>query len=669
VREALRVVASLAAVPRPSPGKGLGTPARSSTRTIGEPRGRTSEHRRARPIKQQAGINRLTTSRRGQWVLAAARRQLFGLTVRVLHGEGHYEHKRTGSMMQTGRRGLPDPTEHDRGRRTILARTPTRRLARIPSPRPWRGRDARRHQLTALGSCSTRLPAPDGGRQEAKKQCADREYPDMVIACCGGGSTSPASPSRSSPTGSGKERTTCSAAEPSSCPTLTKGVFAYDWATRSAHADDEDYTLGHDFVRPASTPVVCAISDSVLVSTLQGRPWRRRGDPAARDLRAGYCSPDECIIPPESTHANRCTIRERGVARDGEPKTLLFHLSARHFDMARTTATSVASSRTYAYPRGDQGVARASPEGRRAESSLRRAARLTAGRALFFPSSGRVMLPSGVPTCRMQRYRQRRSRLRWLRPLASRRLDRRGGLRQLTRTLRALPGLQEADFEHIHQPIDQYLLRLLDALRAATRASACSRSGRASEAGPVLPTAASASCAWSHHDITGLSDARQPYQQTRWCCSPPRSAAPGRVVNALSGNPALHRELSVAGSAPCRRPTPDHELSTGSARQRVARCCCASCATATSACELFSREDMGRCWHHHRDGERTIAESSPEPARRDQRRTGSCWTSPTCSASPRTERSRCPALRDFNARGRPERLSRSRRPPGPARGL
>jgi tryptophan synthase beta chain len=179
--------------------------------------------------------------------------------------------------------------------------------------------------------------------QEAKAQLEKvDEYPDIVIACCGGGSNFAgiAFPFlRDKLSGSKKLRAI--AVEPAACPTLTKGVFAFDYGDTAKMAPiAKMYTLGHDFVpegihagglryHGASAIVSQLYDDGIIEAVAYGQ--KTVFDAAVMFARA------EGIIPaPESSHAIRAAIDEAEKAREaGEQKVILFNLSGHgYFDMS-----------------------------------------------------------------------------------------------------------------------------------------------------------------------------------------------------------------------------------------------------------------------------------------------------------------------------------------------
>lgn len=176
---------------------------------------------------------------------------------------------------------------------------------------------------------------------EAKKQLEVLdEYPDIVVACCGGGSNFG---------GIGfpfvKDKldginVRLIAVEPTACPTLTKGVFAYDYGdTGKVGPIAKMYTLGHDFV-PAgihagglryhgASPIISQLYHDGIIEA-QAVPQKDIFDAALKFAKT------EGIIPaPESAHAIRGAINEALKCKEsGESKVILFNLSGHgYFDM------------------------------------------------------------------------------------------------------------------------------------------------------------------------------------------------------------------------------------------------------------------------------------------------------------------------------------------------
>ncbi len=293
-----------------------------------------------------AGIRKLTTETgAGQWgsALAFACR-LFGLECEVWMVGSSYDQKPyRRSMMQTW-----GATVH-----------------RSPSELTEAGRSQRDHPTGSLGiaiSEAVEVAAQNAdtnyslgsvlghvllhqtviGQEAIAQMAMAGEEPDVVVACVGGGSNfgGLTIPFLRRVLRDGA-KTRFVAAEPAACPTLTRGVYAYDFGdTVGLTPLMPMYTLGHGFVPPpvhagglryhGDSPLVCALVRSGLV---EARAFRQNEtfEAAVRFARS------EGIIPaPEPAHAIRAVIQEAEAAREaGEPRVILFGLCGHgNFDLA-----------------------------------------------------------------------------------------------------------------------------------------------------------------------------------------------------------------------------------------------------------------------------------------------------------------------------------------------
>jgi len=167
------------------------------------------------------------------------------------------------------------------------------------------------------------------------------EYPDIVIGCCGGGSNfSGISFPFINDKLNGKEIRAI-AVEPSACPTLTKGLFTYDYGdTAKLTPILNMYTLGHDFIPPGihagglryhgDSPLVSQLYNDKIIEAV-AYSQRVIFDAAVKFART------EGIVPaPESAHAIKCAMDEAIKAKEeGREKTILFCLSGHgYFDFS-----------------------------------------------------------------------------------------------------------------------------------------------------------------------------------------------------------------------------------------------------------------------------------------------------------------------------------------------
>jgi tryptophan synthase beta chain len=145
--------------------------------------------------------------------------------------------------------------------------------------------------------------------------------------------------------------------EPASCPTLTKGVYAFDYGDTAKVAPIAMmYTLGHDFMPPGiHAGGLRYHGESPLVSQLYNA-----GQIEAKAYRQNACfegallfARSEGIIPaPESSHAVRAAIDEAVLAKEeGKERTILFGLSGHgQLDMGAYDAYLSGNLEDYEYP-------------------------------------------------------------------------------------------------------------------------------------------------------------------------------------------------------------------------------------------------------------------------------------------------------------------------------
>ena len=173
---------------------------------------------------------------------------------------------------------------------------------------------------------------------EAKKQFEMAgDWPDVIFAPCGGGSSfaGMAFPFVADNAAGGRngKPVRLVAVEPASCPSLTKGVYAYDFGDSSGFTPlMKMFTLGHDFMPPGihAGGLRYHGAGSIVSQLLKDGLVEARSLPQTETLAAGILfAKTEGIIPaPESTHAIAAAIREALQAKEeGTPRTILFNLS------------------------------------------------------------------------------------------------------------------------------------------------------------------------------------------------------------------------------------------------------------------------------------------------------------------------------------------------------
>jgi tryptophan synthase beta chain len=194
--------------------------------------------------------------------------------------------------------------------------------------------------------------------QEAQAQMKIAgDYPDVVIACCGGGSNFAGLSFPFIADRAAGKQVRCLAVEPASCPSLTKGVYAFDYGDTAKIAPiSMMYTLGHDFMPPGiHAGGLRYHGESPLVSQLYNA-----GQIEAKSYKQNACfegallfARSEGIVPaPESSHAVRAAIDEAVLAKEeGKERTILFGLSGHgQLDMGAYDAYLSGNLEDYEYP-------------------------------------------------------------------------------------------------------------------------------------------------------------------------------------------------------------------------------------------------------------------------------------------------------------------------------
>ncbi len=315
---------------------------------------------------KEEGIKKISTETgAGQWGSALAMAgAFFGIDIEVFMVKVSYQQKPSRkSMMNTfGATIHASPTNLTDAGRSILEKDP--------------------ENMGSLGiaiSEAVEVAAKSGGKikyllgsvlnhvllhqtvigEEALLQFAQADdYPDVVIGCIGGGSNMAgiAFPFIGEALRKGL-KTRFLAAEPMACPSLTKGLYAYDFGdTIGMTPLMKMYTLGHDFMPPgihsgglryhAMAPLVSQLhSDGII----EARAYHQNATFESAVLFAR----SEGIIPaPEAGHAIRAVVEEAVQAREaGQERVILFNLSGHgYFDMQAYDAYFAGQLQDYEYP-------------------------------------------------------------------------------------------------------------------------------------------------------------------------------------------------------------------------------------------------------------------------------------------------------------------------------
>ncbi len=313
---------------------------------------------------KKEGVKRLTTETgAGQWGSALAfAGKMLGLEVMVYMVKVSYEQKPYRRVMieTWGANVYPSPTDKTESGRKILAQDPDNPgslgIAISEAVEDAVSRDDTKY---ALGSVLNHvLMHQTVVGLEAKKQMEIAgEYPDVVIAPCGGGSNlGGISFPFLADKFAGKE-VRAIAAEPSSCPTLTKGVYTYDFGDVAQMTPlIKMFTLGHDFIPPGihagglryhgDSPIISLLVKEGLMEAV-----------ALHQMKvfeaAMIFSRTEGFIPaPETNHAIAVAIDEALKAKEeGKKRVILFNFSGHGLlDLAAYDAYLSGKLADYEYP-------------------------------------------------------------------------------------------------------------------------------------------------------------------------------------------------------------------------------------------------------------------------------------------------------------------------------
>ena len=290
--------------------------------------------------KEEGVTNVTTETGAGQWGCALAyAAKVFGLEAAVYQVKISYDQKpyRHAIMETYGAQVTPSPSMSTRAGKDVLTRDPNNQgsLGTAIS-------EAVELAMTTpnckyvLGSVLNHVALHQTviGLEAEKQMEKAGEYPDIVIGCFGGGSNFGGISFAFMRHNILDGRTTrFIAAEPASCPKLTRGVFQYDFGDLSGLTPLLPmYTLGHNFM-PANIHAggLRYHGAGMIISQLLKEKRMEATDIQQTEaFRAGLLfSKTEGIIPaPESCHAIAAAINEAEKCKEtGEEKVILFNLS------------------------------------------------------------------------------------------------------------------------------------------------------------------------------------------------------------------------------------------------------------------------------------------------------------------------------------------------------
>ncbi len=306
------------------------------------------------------GVKRISTETgAGQWGSSLAFAcQHFGLKCTVYMVKVSYKQKpyRKSLMRVWGAEIFPSPSKQTEAGKGVLAQDPESQGS-LGIAISEAVEDAAKHEDTkySLGSVLNHVLLHQSivGLETKKQLQLAGEKPDVLIGCVGGGSNFAGFAFPFMPEKLKGENIRMIAVEPSACPSLTKGAYAYDFGdTAMLTPLVKMYTLGHGFMPPGihagglryhgMAPIVSLMAKKNLIEPVS---VMQKGV-----FEAGVLfSKTEGILPaPESAHAIKAAIDE---AKKNNGKCIVFNLSGHgHFDLAAYEEFLDGKLHDYEYP-------------------------------------------------------------------------------------------------------------------------------------------------------------------------------------------------------------------------------------------------------------------------------------------------------------------------------
>src|SRR6266566_769846 len=315
---------------------------------------------------QQAGVKKISTETgAGQWGSALALAgAYFGVDIEIFMVKISYQQKpyRRNMMETYGAAIHASPSNLTNAGRSILAQDPDNQgsLGIAISEAVEVAATSGGTVKYSLGSVLNHVLMHQTiiGEEALKQMALADDYPDVVIGCAGGGSNMAGLifPFIGEARKKGLN-TRFLAAEPMACPSLTRGIYAYDFGdTVGMTPLVKMHTLGHDFMPPGihagglryhgMSPLVSLLHNEGII---EAQAYHQN---AVFEASVEFTRAEGIIPAPESGHAIRAVFDEALQAKEaGQEKVILFNLSGHgHFDMAAYDAYFAGKLQDFEYP-------------------------------------------------------------------------------------------------------------------------------------------------------------------------------------------------------------------------------------------------------------------------------------------------------------------------------
>jgi tryptophan synthase beta chain len=315
---------------------------------------------------KKEGVKRITTETgAGQWGSALAMGcAFFGIELKVYMVRISYDQKpyRRILMETWGAQCVPSPSQDTKAGKDMLEKWPdcpgSLGLAISEAVEDAMMRDDTHYSLGSVLN-HVLLHQTIIGEETRKQMEMVDAYPDIIVGCVGGGSNFAGQflPWIRDKLSGKKPDLRVVCVEPESCPTLTRGIYAYDYGDTAGMAPiAKMYTLGHSFVPPpihagglryhGMAPIICKLYDLGLVEAVAAHQI------AVFEAAVKFARTEGIISGPEPSHDLKVAIDEALKCKEsGESKTILIaHSGHGHFDLAAYDAYLSGKLQDFAWP-------------------------------------------------------------------------------------------------------------------------------------------------------------------------------------------------------------------------------------------------------------------------------------------------------------------------------
>ena len=318
---------------------------------------------------KKEGIKRITTETgAGQWGSALSMGcAFFGIELKVYMVRISYDQKpyRRILMETWGAKCVPSPSKDTNAGRNMLEKWPdcpgSLGLAISEAVEDAMGRDDTHYSLGSVLNHVLLHQTIIGEETRKQMEMADA-YPDIIVGCVGGGSNFAGQflPWIRDKFSGKKKDLQIVCVEPASCPTMTRGIYAYDFGDTAGMAPiAKMHTLGHSFV-PAPihagglryhgmAPIISKLYDLGLIEAVAAHQT------AIFEAGVKFARTEGIIAGPEPCHALKVAIDEAlKCKKSGQARTILIALSGHgHFDLSAYDAYLSGKLQDFALPDKD----------------------------------------------------------------------------------------------------------------------------------------------------------------------------------------------------------------------------------------------------------------------------------------------------------------------------